>query len=328
MNALKLTLQRMGYTSHPLPEADLGLFEHALGVRLPSGYREFLVYVGHGAGPHTLWTPESILDELRLTEAGQQSVPGESDSLRDRQMLLEASGILEDLEGFLGGEGAAALQKEVLEYEKQHPGTPLPSQPFHFTRAQAEAYNHSVPEESVQPWLFGLYPASGCIPIADDGGVVYYVLAVTGDVAGSVWEVAGDPLTAWRPARRPQGLPGVWAQGRNPLPALSATPSFLEWYCSWVEQLLVDLCPDPGSYLNLALQYQEIGEYATAVENWDKAIQRASGNSLAYYYRGLALQGLQQGAKAAVDFERCLAQNPDPWTEARAREQLRTSDAR
>lgn len=179
-----------------------------------------------------------------------------------------------------------------------------------------------MPEESNRPWLFGLYPADGSITMADSGEVYFYVLAVTGDATGSVWEVDGEFLTSWRPARRPPGVLPGWSHGTNPLPALSATPTFLEWYGSWIEQYLVDLCADPGGYLTLGLRYQHMGEYAASVENWDKAIQRTPGNSLAYYYRGLALQGLQQMAEAAADFKRCLARNPDPWTRARAEEQL------
>jgi tetratricopeptide (TPR) repeat protein len=82
-----------------------------------------------------------------------------------------------------------------------------------------------------------------------------------------------------------------------------------------------------GGYLNLGLVYQRTGKYAKAVENWDKAIQITPGNSLANYYRGTALQGLQRKAEAAANFKRCLAQNPDPGTGARAEERLRTVGA-
>jgi tetratricopeptide (TPR) repeat protein len=237
-------------------------------------------------------------------------------------MLLEASESLEDLREILGTHDVEQFQKVLSEYNRQPPGPPMPSRPFHFTRAQAKEYNRSVPEESVRPLLFDLYPANGSIPIADDGGVTYYVLAVTRGAAGSVWEVTGECLTGWRPTRRPPGILSAWSHGRNPLPALSGTPTFLEWYCSWIEQCLVDLCTDPGGYLNLGLVYQNIGDYAAAVENWDKVIRMTPGNSLAYFYRGLALKGLQQMVEAAADFKRCLARNPDPWTRARAEEQL------
>jgi tetratricopeptide (TPR) repeat protein len=328
LEALKLTLLYLGYRSYPLPAADLVRFEGALGVLVPSGYREFLLFIGFGAGPHTLWRPGRILAELGLAKKGEASAAEESATLHDLRLLLEASENIEDLEAFLEAddvEEVREIQQVLLAYHRQRPGPPLPSRPFCFTRAQAEVYNRSVPEESNRPWLSGPYPADGCIPIADDGGVVYYVLAVTGDAAGSVWEVTGEVLLAWRPARRPRGI--YWSQGRNPLPALSATPSFLEWYCSWVEQLLVDRCPDPGGYLSVGLSYQGMGKYAKAVENWDKAIQMTPGNSLAYYYRGMALQGLQQEAEAAENFKRCLAQNPDPWTVARAEQRLRSLGA-
>ena len=65
-----------------------------------------------------------------------------------------------------------------------------------------------------------------------------------------------------------------------------------------------------------------MGKYAAAVENWDKAIEMTPGNSLAYYYRGLALHGMRQMADAEADFKRCLVWKPDPCTRARAEEQL------
>ncbi len=316
INQLQLALQHLGYGVTPVSEADLVHLEGALGVRLPSGYREFLLHIGHNVGPHTMWSPDRIL---------QESLPEESESLEGLRMLLEASDSLEELRSYLGVDNVKEIQefqKLLSEAKSQHPGLPQPSRSFPFTRTQAEAYNLSVPEESNLPWLFGLYPADGSIPIADSGDVFFYVLAVTGDAVGSVWEVTGEFQTSWRPARRPPGVRSKWSSGHNPLPALSAPPTFLEWYCSWIEQLLVDLCADPGGYLNLALMYQHMGEYSAAVEKWDKAIQMTPGNSLAYYYRGLAFKGLQQMAEAEADFKRCRSRSPDPWTRTRAEEQL------
>jgi len=54
MDELKLTLQYMKYVNHPVSEADLVRLEGALGVRLPSEYREFLLQIGYGAGPYEL----------------------------------------------------------------------------------------------------------------------------------------------------------------------------------------------------------------------------------------------------------------------------------
>jgi hypothetical protein len=64
MDELKLSLQYMKYVNHPVSEADLVRLEGALGVQLPSEYREFLLHIGHGAGPHALWSPDRILTEL------------------------------------------------------------------------------------------------------------------------------------------------------------------------------------------------------------------------------------------------------------------------
>jgi tetratricopeptide (TPR) repeat protein len=326
LGEIMLALEHMGYIIDPLPEAELIHLEGELGVQLPYEYKEFLLRIGYKSGPYRMWSPNRILAELGRPTGDQGSLPEESIGLADLQSLLEASESLEDLCEFLETDNVDGVQefwKFLSEYKRQYSGPPQPSRPFQFTRAQAEKYNRSVPEESNRPWLTGLYPANGSITIADDGGEYdFYVLVINGDAAGSVWEVTGEYLTAWRPARRPRGVSGIRMGGRNPLPHLSATPTFLEWYCSWIEQRLVDLCADPKGYLNLGLVYLKLNEYWESIKYWDKMILTTPDNSLAYYYRGLALLRLHQMALAAANFKTCLSRNPDPWTRARAKEQL------
>ncbi len=81
---LKLTLQHLGYVTNPVSAAYLVRLEGGLGVRLPSDYREFLLQIGYGAGPHKMWSPGKILAQ-----------PSD-----DLQMLLDTSESLHDLRAF------------------------------------------------------------------------------------------------------------------------------------------------------------------------------------------------------------------------------------
>ena len=121
MDELKLTLQYMKYVNHPVSEADLVRLEGALGVRLPSEYREFLLQIGYGAGPYELWSPDRILAELGHAKGGQGSLPEESASLDELRMLLEASESLEDLRDILGTDDVEEFQKALLKVQKTTP---------------------------------------------------------------------------------------------------------------------------------------------------------------------------------------------------------------
>ncbi|MBC6460806.1 SMI1/KNR4 family protein [Actinomadura sp. HBU206391] len=53
-----------GYRNTPLRPAEVEAFERDLGVPLPAAYREFLLRIGPGAGPHYgLFTPDEVLLE-------------------------------------------------------------------------------------------------------------------------------------------------------------------------------------------------------------------------------------------------------------------------
>ncbi len=71
LDNLKHTLQDMKYVNHPVSEVNLMHLEGELGIRLPSDYREFLLHIGHGAGPHELWSPDRILAELGQAKEGK-----------------------------------------------------------------------------------------------------------------------------------------------------------------------------------------------------------------------------------------------------------------
>ena len=142
---LLLTLEHMGYVIDPVSEADLIRLVGALGVQLPYDYREFLLRIGYNAGPYTMWSPDRILAELGRAKEDQESLPEDSGSLYELRMLLEESESIGDLRDYLGADDVEELQelwKVLSEYKRQYPAPPLPSQPFHFTRAQAEDSNH------------------------------------------------------------------------------------------------------------------------------------------------------------------------------------------
>lgn len=55
------------YVSSPVFPEVVESFERSLGVRLPAEYREYLLRVGHGAGPYYgLWSPEESVAELQV----------------------------------------------------------------------------------------------------------------------------------------------------------------------------------------------------------------------------------------------------------------------
>lgn len=55
----------------PCSEGEVAALEQQLGVRLPAAYREFLLWMGHGAGAFLQGT-DVFYDVLPLTEAAQE----------------------------------------------------------------------------------------------------------------------------------------------------------------------------------------------------------------------------------------------------------------
>lgn len=54
------------YRSTPVPPAEVARLEATLGVPLPPEYRQFLLDVGHGAGPYYgVWSPAESLTEVQ-----------------------------------------------------------------------------------------------------------------------------------------------------------------------------------------------------------------------------------------------------------------------
>jgi hypothetical protein len=73
------------YRSTPVAGAELAALEGALGVPLPPEYRDFLLRVGHGAGPYYgVWSPQESLSEIRSlaqeyeAEEGKPVCPAEA----------------------------------------------------------------------------------------------------------------------------------------------------------------------------------------------------------------------------------------------------------
>ena len=82
------------------------------------------------------------------------------------------------------------------------------------------------------------YPLDGAVRICDRGCFTWAVLALTGELAGTVWDVDGDwsDLAPWRPAR-PAVYPAALAPADGPV-------LFLDWVEQWLSQ------QRPSSYVS------------------------------------------------------------------------------
>jgi hypothetical protein len=80
-------------------------------------------------------------------------------------------------------------------------------------------------------------PTPGSIPIAHHGDTYWSVLAISGDLRGTVWDLAMFTTDEWQwyPARRPHVGPKAL------LPALRNPPTFLDWYEGWTDEALASL---------------------------------------------------------------------------------------
>ncbi len=93
-----------------------------------------------------------------------------------------------------------------------------------------------------EPWLELPFPVQGCIIIGHQGCTFWTVLAVSGELAGTVWDVAcnvgNDGM--WLPAGRPTGV-NISGHPAEPMPSLSAPCSFEEWFLGWLDRCEKDL---------------------------------------------------------------------------------------
>ncbi len=86
------------------------------------------------------------------------------------------------------------------------------------------------------------WPCVGCIPICPMGCEYCAVLAWDGESDGRVWntDCSGGDCDWVRPAGRPPGII-MGGSSHPPLPSLSTSPTFLEWFNGWLESCLADL---------------------------------------------------------------------------------------
>jgi hypothetical protein len=190
------------YKSYPLSNDEIESLESKLGIRLPEDYRQFLLEIGYGAGPsYGLLSPSEIL-----------------------RNLLE-----EDYSG------------------KDPTWPPKPSQPFPMSLEQAQAQGWWMMSEGHRTAVEMYWPTNGCIPICSEYDPWYY-LVTSGELAGSVvyrYAGVGDPLVAdlnrWTPPQKPLHI--RWQQRYQEetiWPSLSGLPTFMAWYCAWLDQCLSD----------------------------------------------------------------------------------------
>jgi tetratricopeptide (TPR) repeat protein len=64
-------------------------------------------------------------------------------------------------------------------------------------------------------------------------------------------------------------------------------------------------------YSNRAVAYNDIGEYAKAVDDLTVVLGLEPGNTISYYIRGIAYSGMGENAKAIEDFTTMIEQQPD-----------------
>ncbi len=193
------------YKSIHLSESKIRAVEAELGVRLPEEYRRFLQVIGYGAGPYYgLYGPDEILSDLRALKNGSY---GESIRIQEA------------------------------------------SKPFPITPAQADVCYRTM-SEGRRASIEVDWPTDGYIPICNEGCTFLTCLVTAGELVGTLWSYAmyesdfnrSFPID-WNLAPLPPGITSVHNFSDEPLwhQALSASPTFLEWYNAWLDQCLEDL---------------------------------------------------------------------------------------
>jgi hypothetical protein len=134
------------------------------------------------------------------------------------------------------------LTSDEEEYIKDFGSAPTPKSDFPFTQADASRIRQSVLAGESEPWGEAPYPSPGAIPIAHQGCTFWTMLVTSGELYGTVWDVACyqgyDGL--WLPARRPTAVLSSKADSRelHPLPDIL---TFDAWFDGWLEAALLDL---------------------------------------------------------------------------------------
>lgn len=140
-------------------------------------------------------------------------------------------------------EALAELRDVSQDYEAELGTVIRPSAPFPLVAEDLREVKRRLDAGDMAAWVERDWPCDGCLPIGHQGCTFYSVLAVTGELAGRVFDLnnAVGFCGEWMPARRP---PGWWEFGMphpRGLPRLSSPPTFSEWFAGWVERCTTDL---------------------------------------------------------------------------------------
>lgn len=144
------------------------------------------------------------------------------------------------------------IQRE-LDYRcwsKQAIGPPSPSSRFPFTRQDAVDVCRRLNADEKATRITAAYPCNGCIPICFHGCAMSSWIVVTGELRGSVWDVANDVRSEglWLPAGCPTGIrPHVLRRcnltedGFKERSNLKPITTFHDWFNRWLDRCLADL---------------------------------------------------------------------------------------
>jgi hypothetical protein len=191
-------------------------------------------------------TPPRVVPRSRVFGAGMhryRSSPVSNDDIEALEAYAGAA-LPEDFRRFLltVGSGAgpyygiatiadirAELEDMRITADLAERPPPRPDLPFPLTREQAA--------EALAQWRMIRASAhlDGCLIIGHQGsGTQWSVLAVSGPLAGTMWDLAwfGGFDAEWFPARPPPGVQDV----KNPRVETGCPPMFLEWFRAWIER--------------------------------------------------------------------------------------------
>ncbi len=126
------------------------------------------------------------------------------------------------------------------EYQEEFGISVSPQRAFPLGLAEIVAVTDQLVAGTVKPLEYP-YPADGCIPICHQGCTFWTLLVTSGELTGTVWDVAcyvgfgGE----WLPSVRPPGILNS-KEEHTPLPPLPIPSSFSTWVNGWLERGFVD----------------------------------------------------------------------------------------
>jgi hypothetical protein len=179
------------YTNYPVPKTEIQKFEQKYNINLPNNYKQFLIEIGYGAGPNY------GLYSLEEIEAELMSL------------------------------------KEIEDEEniKLSPSNPFPFTETDIINLNTRIKNGESDANSSLPYLESYYPLDGCIPISHQGCTYWDCLVVTGELKGTIWNVACSV-----------GYTGYWSPTNKMIDTdtdLITLKSviFQEWYLQWLDEI-------------------------------------------------------------------------------------------